>query len=775
MFTANVHGIGRDSSSSPTAATGGCTMRHSFPLLGVLVCLAGTLRGEDVILENASCRMVFASEPTAHLASLVHRGRGTTVVANPTARSLFQLVLRGDDGKTRTIGSASAATSELVLAEPGVVRLAFGSFPDSALAVEVEAKAVADDPLGVWSIRLRNPQRESIETVRFPLLLAVPTLGEGGVDDVIVLPVLPGALVVNPGENWQLNAGVQTQYPGDMSAQFLAYQDREAGLFLGSRDAGSHPRALSVWKREDGFDFSHEYRLDGLSAEAWASPYPVTVGATQGRWYDSADLYKSWSREQTWCAKPLAQRDDIPDWWKRGPLIHTCAVRTFGKDRVESGSYYPKMLEHLRHLHGKVDGPIVAMLASWEKHRRWSGGDYFPVFDHDRAQTVIAEMKGEGFRPFFFLSGLYYAFENVGVNGGPVPAAAEHMDSYVIDETGKPAVYTLNESRKPVEWKRLSYEVCPGSDYARAFCHGIVDDAHALGVDMLQMDQTVRGAGHACYAKNHHHPVGDGPHVATQFQALLADMRAYGKAKTPDFVLLHEEPHEELIPCLDGFHMREYKEKWWYRSKPGVIGIPLFSYLYHEYAIGYGGDNALIGPRGEAWNTRCHAVNLVTGKTPGISVWSNPSQLFESHPAPLAMARNHCQILKTRAALPLMQGTMLHPYELAVPSQTYHVWTTTGGKGHAEDFVEPAVLTSSWLAPDGSIGHLFVNPTMVAQPLNVAIDTRNRPMAGRYDVSLYTSESTTFSPLWEDTELPRPFAGELPPLGVLYLELRSRP
>ncbi len=749
--------------------------------LGTLCCLAiaSGVGAQDLVLENAALRLELGRVPGLHVARLVHRASGVAVIADGAAHSLFTIVLRKPDGGTESISSGQAGTVDAVL-EPGTGKttavLRFAGFPGQAVRAEVRIEVGDGDPLSIWTLRLENPEHRSLALVRFPSLTTVPQLGDSGEDDVLVLPAYPGGLAVNPGAKWKLNEGVQLRYPGDMSAQFLAYQSPAAGLFLASRDAGNHPRRLSAWKREDGFELSHEYDGNGESPDSWDCPYPMAVGVTQGHWYDAADLYKRWAVQQPWCVRTLAERDDVPAWWKQGPVVHVIAVRTFGPDRVQSGSYYPKLQEHLRYLRGKVDGPIVAMLASWEKNRRWSGGDYFPVFDQEEAKPTIAAIRADGFRPFFYLSGLYFTFDNIGVNGGPVPAAAEHMDSYVIDEkTGKPAEYTLNESRKPVEWKRLSYDICPATPYARQFCRQIVDDAHELGVDILQMDQTTSGAGHPCYSPDHGHPVGSGAYQAEAFHALLADMRQYGKSKTPDFVLLHEEAHEELIPYLDGFHMREYKEKWWYRAKPGVIGIPLFSYLYHEYAIGYGGDNAGVGPRGEAWNTRCHAVNLVSGKTPGVSVWSGPSQLFDSHPAPLAMIHNHCQLFKTPAVRFLMLGTMLHPFVLDVPDQAYRVWTTTGGTGHAEDFTEPAILTSSWQAPDGAIGHLFVNPTMVPQTLNVAIDSRNRPAAGTYDVDLYTSATAAFAPLWQNTVLPRTYSAELPPQGVVFLELRARP
>jgi hypothetical protein len=121
-----------------------------------------------------------------------------------------------------------------------------------------------------------------------------------------------------------------------------------------------------------------------------------------------------------------------------------------------------------------------------------------------------------------------------------------------------------------------------------------------------------------------------------------------------------------------------------------------------------------------------------------------------------------------------MLGTMLHPCELDVPQQKYRVWTTTGGKGHMEDFAEPAILTSSWLAPDGSIGHVFANPTEEPRELAVMLDTRNQPSQGPYDVSVYTSATGAFASLWQKTELPRSYATEIPSLGVVFVEIRRR-
>ena len=233
------------------------------------------------------------------------------------------------------------------------------------------------------------------------------------------------------------------------------------------------------------------------------------------------------------------------------------------------------------------------MLSGWENHRRWTAGDYFPIFEATKAQPILTRLQQDGFRPFFYLSGLFYTFRNAGPDGGEISAAQPYAAAYVLDEKSRqPKEYVLDESNPTDDWKRHSYQFCVGAPQTKKFFCDVVDQAHALGVDVLQMDQTTTGAGDACYSTAHGHAPGGGLYQSLAFGELLDAMRLRGKTHTADFVLLHEEPHEQLIQHLDGFHVREYYEKRWYRGYPGAVGIPLFDYLYHEFAIGYGGDSA---------------------------------------------------------------------------------------------------------------------------------------------------------------------------------------
>jgi hypothetical protein len=95
----------------------------------------------------------------------------------------------------------------------------------------------------------------------------------------------------------------------------------------------------------------------------------------------------------------------------------------------------------------------------------------------------------------------------------------------------------------------------------------------------------------------------------------------------------------------------------------------------------------------------------------------------------------------------------------------------SGGK--KPDFEGRAVLTSSWLSPKGSVGHVFVNVSGAKQPLAVRLDTRNAPTMPQSDADVYRSgEESGFEPLWRNASLPRDFRIELAPLESVFVEIR---
>ncbi len=386
-------------------------MKRCAIVWGIVVTLvAGTTVAAEnpdlVVLENPSLRLDIGRAPVPHIERLVHKASGRQLVASSEESSIFSIVAHDAGGGRKTIDSALAGTSSIQVDTVGGRRRVVARYTDFPQSTLIGVVTITDDGAGAltrWSLQLEGIARERIETVRFPQLVSVPTLGDGS-DDVLVLPALPGTLIENPAKNWRDGQRVTLSYPGSMSAQFVAYQDHEAGIYLAAMDSTGYPQSLSVSKRADAMVLWHEFHIvadandeqgnNTQRDDEWKSPYDVAVGVTQGTWYDTADRYKQWAVEQPWCARTLTQRTDVPQWWKNGPAVHVLEARTYDSSRTCNGSYYPQLLKHLRTFREKIGGPVVPMLAGWENHRRWTAGDYFPIFDAESASGPDPVARG---------------------------------------------------------------------------------------------------------------------------------------------------------------------------------------------------------------------------------------------------------------------------------------------------------------------------------------------------------------------------------------------
>ena len=318
----------------------------------------------------------------------------------------------------------------------------------------------------------------------------------------------------------------------------------------------------------------HEYVPLVEGDGVWESPYSVVLGVTQGMWHDTADIYKRWAIRQPWSPKTLAQRDDIPAWWKAGPAVHVFKYVTlrcpaerqwFGPSKGDGAT----SVSFARTL----DGPVAPMLAGWENHRRWTAGDYFPIFDQASAPPILRQLGTEGFRPFFFLSGWITPSRTKDETPRRFPLPRNNdCTSWSTGRPCAPRVWSLNESsraepgsgtrtssawpirRRPTSSakssnRRTPWEStrCKWTRPSKRRAMPVLRRTTATGQDRGSIRLAISRTRPGCVntASDSHR----------------------------NFVLFHEEPHEQLMPFLDGFHVREYYERQWYRSYPGAVGI----------------------------------------------------------------------------------------------------------------------------------------------------------------------------------------------------------
>jgi hypothetical protein len=731
-----------------------------FFLLISIISVAGEPCDQSkLVIENKMLQLEFVQKPLPRLKALIHKPSGQNLLGSTS--TLFKLDVKPSEGDTYSIDGQNAVNGFIKTTRDSNVRIITieynGLGKNKDINALFEGTMSDSEPFVEWAVSLNNKGMQKIVSLHFPYVEAVQSIGSPE-NDFIVAPSFPGVMIINPSGNLPDNYTAAWEFPGLQSVQFLSFQDREAGIYIASKDTAGYGRDLRITKQEKNrFILSQQFKMSGDMENQWESPYNVVFGVTSGRWQQTADIYKEWAVNQFWCNKKLTMRDDIPDWWKSGPCVYTHYIR--GRN-----SGYPGLPKHLQILRSQIGGAVVPRIGAWENHRIWTAGNYFPIYDEDTAKEIFTQIREDGFHPFVFLSGLYYTFRFEGTGAADIPGHEPYIGSFVIDKSGEPVIHTMTD-RRTDGYKRLSYVFCPAAPGTKEFFRSVIDQLHELGIDIVQMDQATSGSGPACYSTEHGHKPGYGPYQSRSFRELLNDMREYGKSLRPDFLLLNEELHEELIPVLDAFHTREYCENNWFRDYPGARGIPLFTYLYHEYAMAYGGEGYAKAEEDPGF-VRDMAVTLVSGKMPVVG-----TQIYmsEVHPDQVKMLRNHMNLLKTEAQEFLMLGRMLHPLELDVSTVIFEM----GGKWHPIPVEEKVVLTSSWQSPEGNVGHCLVNITDTIQHVYLQLDTRNAPGWDKANIDLYRADKPEICErILTDTALPHDYLLELEPLEAVFFVIR---
>jgi hypothetical protein len=406
------------------------------------------------------------------------------------------------------------------------------------------------------------------------------------------------------------------------------------------------------------------------------------------------------------------------------------------------------------------------MIMSWEKGGGWVTPHYFPPFGGaDLFLKATSEILKGGNHTLVFLSGLKWTLKNdfnvKGFNDYPT-FEKEGAKWAVAGEDGKPLIRGVPD-RDTGEYAQL----CQATQYTKDLLTKIALECVDLGITCVQMDQVVGLGSPPCYSKEHGHPPGYGVWQYEQLRDLFARMRAECRKKNPEFAFSIEEPAELAIPLLEVYHARDYSQGRWPRG-PGLLGVPIFTYLYHEYCLGYGGDSAGAGKYPNDMYVLQQALNLVCGKTPGISVWGSLVEVSDIHPDQLRMLKAHTNLLHTPAREYLLMGRMIHPLLFDAPSVAVKVWEKATNKTFAMEF--PGVLHGGWALPNGNRGYVFANISHA----DATVDTEISPTGGLgrpVTITAYSTDKGPLAPLSANEPLPKKISFALKPQEAFFVEI----
>jgi hypothetical protein len=729
----------------------------------------------DVLTFDAStlALLSFRSKAAVEQEFIAHAGdHPVFVIGYLDAQRQYRLLPSTQAGEVRVTQEDAAGSRALTAIYSRIAGL--------DLHVTCRVSASPQDEMARWSVSVRNDAGLEIVDVQYPFVVCRYDLQGAPGSERVALPhgYGSGRLIENPGgavpaggawnqklqpDSWRAwefcsRTGDANHYPGMMFAQFMAYYNDRAGLYLACDDTAANVKRFLVLHREPGMRLGIAHVGDWPARGERALEYDVVARSFSGDWYGAADLYRDWSVRQKWFV-PLTQRRDVPDWLLDSPVYIT--LRPQGV--LDAGPVLPldefvpleKSVPLLERVAEKVASPLSVVLMGWERAGSWVYPDALPPVGGEASmRNFIAALRARGWHAGSFCSGTRWVI-------GQAWNSYDGRDYFALNGGAASVSREADGSPWRENWDgdwRPSYACCLGADKTRQVAQDYVKHLIGWGMESLQfLDQNNGSATFPCFATDHGHPPAPGKWMHERMASFMQALhQAAGELGEPGVVHSAESGLNEC--CLPLFQQTELRT-----FPPGypVDTIPIYQYLFHECVVLQG----MMGNAPEPYHLAIrNAVNCVLGGIPG-GVLTGDGTLLDKDTNNWAPWQPHVEhsedafaMIRAVAALRrgpgkdfLVYGRMMRPAQVdGVPVME---WESGGRRNRI-----PAVFHSAWQAPDGRPGVVLANWTGAPRAVSVA-DARLDGIAITLHVSGPQIESSAITPVNGALSV------ELPPLS----------
>lgn len=613
------------------------------------------------------------------------------------------------------------------------------------LDVTATIRASRDDPFTHWGITVSNGAGLEIADVQYPFIVCTYDLRGIPGSEAIVLPhgYGSGRLIMNPREavpdgamwkqklapdsdsEWEFCSrnGDCSHYPGMQFAQFLAYYNDRAGLYLACNDTSANIKRFLALHRSPGVRLGVAHVGDWSMAGSRTLEYDTLLRGFTGDWYDAADLYREWSYGQKWFVH-LHERKDIPDWLTDSPVYIT--IRPQGMldagDNAPREEFLPydKCFPLLETVAKKVQAPLAVILMGWERAGSWVYPDALPPVGGDQSMAdFVASVRKRGWHAGSFCNGTRWVVGHGwrDYDGRQYFAANGGEESVCREADGTPWKESWDAYWRP------SYACCLGAEKTVSGALEFVKHLIGWGMESLQfLDQNNGSSVFPCFSADHGHPPAPGKWMARSMKLFMERLHAAAKQAGEATVVQSAEAglNETCLPMFQLTELRTYPPGY------GVDVIPLYQYLFHECVILQG----MMGNAPEPYHLAIrNAVNCVFGGIPGgvltgdgtlldkdTNNWGVWDPKVEKSENAFSMIRAVTALRRGAGKNFLVHGRMLRPP--AVENVNTIRWTT-----ETRDNAIPAVFHCAWQAPDGRFGVVLANWTDKRQKASI-LDSR---------------------------------------------------
>ena len=705
--------------------------------------------GDGVVLGNDQVEFSFSAPENGGLVSILDKTTGCELIRDPDAPTLlWRLTLRRLDENqlgafdssqarafrwnyTETADSARVTlTCSELPASPRPPRDAQLATPD--LSVSVTVSLTADSALSTWRMEVAGLRAdEALYELTCPIISGLVKLGDPAPGESLAVPLHgEGYVFTNPypvrdGSPLCSGAGpelaevgigqVSGRYPGSLALQMYAFYNDEAGLYFAAHDAGQNVKEF-VLKRWDGWGEFPVLRMSHFPGEIPGKDvtvdYDCVVGVFHGDWYDAADIYKAWARQQWWCEKKLWDRD-ISDWMRTG--FGVFQMSNYHIPKLDLNHSMAQIADTVNELSADAGVPVLGLVFNYEHNGAWTGpkGFFPPREGEEPFRAAMAKLRAAGNYGMVYVTGGCWYIKNTYDPPHDSSAAfeAEGRVNAVVNADGEIPI-----GRWYTGWE--STRICAATDHTRELTASILLECLDLGVTVVQIDNFPCGGSEACYNPAHGHPLGYGPWWSAAWGRTLAETRRQAKAKDLDCAITTEGISENFIPWLDMYDQRAGNMEYFGHYSRGLpMGgetIPLFNYVYNEYIGSYYAAMPECNRPEVLYWTRGLGKALCQGVVPtGGRYFPDPP---DHNPVTIAFYRKIIRATAQECWPYVMFGEMLRPPPIDVPMITAQYCKFV--LNETEHYVDPtqrhevqdhAVQHGAFRGRDGTVAYFFAN------------------------------------------------------------------
>jgi hypothetical protein len=636
-----------------------------------------TARAADAVLENKHLRITLQESGGFGLGQIEDRGTGRTFLDGPcvplweirwqAAKGSQVGLTAGDPCQPRAEVKAEGNACRIHLVWPG---LALGQ---GTAEVRVVGTLENDSRLSRWTLSVAWTDKSlELWEIDFP---RVGGIKRGSAEDMLTIPCFWGRYCRDPVNTLQRYA---LTYPCSGSMQFWSFLSGGAGLYLASYDSDCW---LKQWQwTADRRNARGQWLATHLAPVPtpqplqYELPYEQILGTFAGDWHEAAALYRRWATKQPWCSEgKIAQRKSIPDKFKQ--------VAVWLKYYNEPGKVLGEVWDHQQYLQAPT-------AVHYYRYPISAFDDNYPEMLPAKPgfNRAVADMQALGALVMPYTQGVIWDMDTQSwrrENGMAAAAKQENGDVYL---------WTIHDN----PYARM----CPAT---KTWQEKVFDFTSKLvwdhGVDGVYLDVLSASQARPCHDKSHGHTIHGGNSWGQGNRQLMDQLRRRIRAEKPHAFFTTEEICEIYLDKFDGFLTLDVTRGGY---RPPVMCLPLFTAVYHDYAIQYGSDCALSATTDQF--AALLAEHFVWGAKATLSEMAPPP--IGEKPESAAYLREVVRSYDKVGKKFLLEGQWLRPPALDVP-----LAPVTLAHRSKTEVAMPVVRHSLWRAEDGSLGLLVTNWT----------------------------------------------------------------